>query len=70
MSRPIDITAVRAQFPALRRQVGDLPAVFLDGPSGTQVPQSVIDAMTDYLYLGQTIYHTNSFICQKLVYFL
>ena len=30
-------------------QVNGQPAVFLDNPGGTQVPQQVIDAMTDYL---------------------
>ena len=28
---------------------GRQPAVFLDGPGGTQVPQRVIDAISDYL---------------------
>lgn len=39
-----DIDAVRAQFPAL--QTG---TVYLDNPGGTQVPQRVLDRMTDYL---------------------
>lgn len=39
----------RRQFPALSRRVGDQPAVYLDGPAGTQVPQRVIDAISDYL---------------------
>ncbi|QDU31561.1 putative cysteine desulfurase [Anatilimnocola aggregata] len=39
----------RRQFPALSRRVGDLPAMFLDGPAGTQVPQRVIDAIGNYL---------------------
>ncbi|WP_425615884.1 cysteine desulfurase-like protein [Anatilimnocola sp. NA78] len=39
----------RRQFPALSRRVGDQPAVFLDGPAGTQVPQRVIDAIGNYL---------------------
>jgi len=39
----------RAQFPALAQQVNGHPAVFFDGPGGTQVPQRVIDAMCDYL---------------------
>src|SRR5680860_1269701 len=29
--------------------VGGLPAVFLDGPGGSQVPRAVIDAMVDSL---------------------
>ena len=39
----------RGQFPALARQVDGQPAVYLDGPAGTQVPQSVIDAISGYL---------------------
>ena len=46
----IDVDAVRAQFPALQRpSVGGEPAVFFDGPGGTQVPQSVIEAVGGYL---------------------
>lgn len=47
MNFPID--AVREQFPALRQPAAanTLP-VFLDNPAGTQVPQCVIDAVTDY----------------------
>ena len=45
----LDITYVRAQFPALAQTVNGHPAVFLDGPGGTQVPQRVIDAISGYL---------------------
>ena len=45
----LDLTYVRAQFPSLRQTVNGHPAVFLDGPGGTQVPQRVIDAISDYL---------------------
>jgi cysteine desulfurase family protein (TIGR01976 family) len=38
------IESVRARFTALRR-----PLVFFDGPGGTQVPDSVIDAVDGYL---------------------
>jgi cysteine desulfurase family protein (TIGR01976 family) len=40
----LDVEAVRARFSALRR-----PLIFLDGPAGTQVPDTVIDAIADYL---------------------
>jgi cysteine desulfurase family protein (TIGR01976 family) len=40
----LDVAAVRARFPALRSGVA-----FLDGPGGTQCPQSVIDAIGSYL---------------------
>jgi cysteine desulfurase family protein (TIGR01976 family) len=44
-----DVAYVRSQFPALKRIVDGRPAVFLDAPGGTQTPQRVLDAMTDYL---------------------
>lgn len=40
---------IRDQFPALARQVAGRPAVFLDGPAGSQVPRRVADAMARYL---------------------
>jgi cysteine desulfurase family protein (TIGR01976 family) len=48
-STALDLAWVRAQFPALAQTVNGHPAVFLDGPGGTQVPQQVIDAIADYL---------------------
>jgi cysteine desulfurase family protein (TIGR01976 family) len=47
----LDLTWVRSQFPSLAQSVNGQPAVFLDGPGGTQVPQRVIDAISDYLKL-------------------
>jgi cysteine desulfurase family protein (TIGR01976 family) len=47
-----DPMPLRAQFPALQLEVGGKTAVFLDGPGGTQVPHSVIDAMSGYLSHG------------------
>jgi cysteine desulfurase family protein (TIGR01976 family) len=40
----LDLTAVRSHFPALASG-----AAFFDGPGGSQVPQSVIDAVAGYL---------------------
>jgi cysteine desulfurase family protein (TIGR01976 family) len=45
----LDPTHIRAQFPALAQTINGNPAVFLDGPGGTQVPQRVIDAISNYL---------------------
>src|SRR5215472_3895675 len=47
--RKLDVEWVRAQFPALKQTVNGKPAVFFDAPGGTQVPQSVIDAISEYL---------------------
>src|SRR5271165_2267127 len=45
----LDLTYIRAQFPSLSQTINGHPAVFLDGPGGTQVPQRVIDAISNYL---------------------
>jgi len=44
-----DVQAVRRQFPALQRQLHGQPAVFCDGPAGSQVPQRVLDSIVGYL---------------------
>jgi cysteine desulfurase family protein (TIGR01976 family) len=45
----LDLPSIRAQFPSLAQTINSHPAVFLDGPGGTQVPQRVIDAISNYL---------------------
>ncbi|MCH7643775.1 MAG: cysteine desulfurase-like protein [Myxococcales bacterium] len=44
---PID--SVRAQFPGLQREVAGRPAIFFDGPAGSQTPRRVVEAVSDYL---------------------
>ncbi len=56
-SQHLDLEWIRAQFPALRHEVHGQPAVFFDGPGGTQVTQSVIDAIADYLTLSNANTH-------------
>ena len=46
---PLDLETIRAKFPGLKR-----PAIFFDNPAGTQVAQSTIDRITNYLI------HTNA----------
>lgn len=43
--KPLDIAAVRAQFPILSRQAYGKPLVYLDNAASAQKPRSVIDAM-------------------------
>jgi len=47
-----DVSAARAHFPALTRTHRGAPVAYLDGPGGTQVPRSVIEAMAEVLTLG------------------
>jgi cysteine desulfurase family protein (TIGR01976 family) len=42
------ITDRRGEFPSLLRTHNGYPLAYLDGPAGTQVPQSVIDAIARY----------------------
>ncbi|MBL4831110.1 MAG: cysteine desulfurase-like protein, partial [Aliivibrio sp.] len=43
------LESIRQQFPALQQRVDDQPVCFFDGPGGSQVPRSVLNAITDYL---------------------
>jgi cysteine desulfurase family protein (TIGR01976 family) len=50
VNQMLDLSPLRIQFPALRQKdEQDRSCVYFDGPGGTQVPQTVIDAMADYL---------------------
>src|SRR5215212_9723767 len=44
------VEAIRSHFPALARMHAGNPVAYFDGPGGTQVPRSVVDAMQDYLF--------------------
>jgi cysteine desulfurase family protein (TIGR01976 family) len=49
LDQTIDLSPLRSQFPALQQtDASGKPYVYFDGPGGTQVPQSVMDAMADY----------------------
>jgi cysteine desulfurase family protein (TIGR01976 family) len=49
-ARAFDVSSVRARFPALARtDPSGRPVVFADAPGGTQVPETVIEAMAAYL---------------------
>ncbi len=44
----LDINSIRSQFPSLKRKPNNFPIIFLDGPGGTQVPDRVVNAISDY----------------------
>jgi cysteine desulfurase family protein (TIGR01976 family) len=43
------VEGIRDHFPALEREQDGQPVAYFDGPGGTQVPQVVVDAMSEYL---------------------
>jgi cysteine desulfurase family protein (TIGR01976 family) len=49
VSAGFDVASIRKQFPALAQRHGSREAVFFDGPAGSQVPESVIEAISRYL---------------------
>ncbi len=52
---PID--AVRAEFPALKRTYHDKPVAYFDGPGGSQVVKTAIDAIARYMEQGGANLH-------------
>ncbi|MBA2721190.1 MAG: cysteine desulfurase-like protein [Chloroflexi bacterium] len=59
-----DVETLRRQFPALAIQDGGRPVALFDGPGGTQVPQSVIDAIGDY-YRTSNANHDGPFLTSR-----
>lgn len=53
----LDLKWIRGQFPALTQTVNGQPAIFFDGPGGTQVPGGVLDAISDYLVRSNANVH-------------
>lgn len=51
------INLVRGQFPALNRTYHNKPVVYFDGPGGSQVVQSAITAIADYMSRGGANLH-------------
>jgi cysteine desulfurase family protein (TIGR01976 family) len=45
----LNLPEIRSRFPALAREVGGSPVVYLDGPGGSQVPDAVARAVANYL---------------------
>ncbi len=48
MTAPLDVAAIRADFPLLSRSVHDTPIVYLDSAATSQKPTAVLDAMDTY----------------------
>jgi cysteine desulfurase family protein (TIGR01976 family) len=45
----LDVGRIRSRFPAFDRRLAGSPVVYLDGPGGSQTPDSVARAVADYL---------------------
>jgi len=56
---------VRSQFPSLSRKHNDMPITYLDGPAGTQVPTSVIEAISDYYKTSNSNAHGHFILTQE-----
>ena len=57
MQRTFDVRAVREQFPALRRTHSGREVAYFDGPGGSQVARSAIDAVSSYMNRGGANLH-------------
>src|SRR4051794_11586261 len=59
-----DVEALRRRFPALGIQDGGRPVALFDGPGGTQVPDTVIDAVASY-YRSSNANHGGPFLTSR-----
>src|SRR4051794_39256701 len=50
---------IRSHFPALQRKHRGFSVVYFDGPGGTQTPQAVVNAVSDYLLNHNANTHWN-----------
>jgi len=64
MTAAFPIDWVRAQFPGLQREVSGRPAIFFDGPAGSQTPRRVAEAVSDYL-LHRNANHGGPFVTSQ-----
>ena len=46
----MSVEEIRHRFPAVSRSHNGYRVAYFDGPGGTQVPRTVVEAMNDYLY--------------------
>jgi cysteine desulfurase family protein (TIGR01976 family) len=62
----LDLTTIRDQFPALRKQARQPdPAIFFDNPGGTQIAQSSVDRIYTYL-VEHNANHGGAFLTSRL----
>jgi cysteine desulfurase family protein (TIGR01976 family) len=60
----LDVAALRARFPGLAIEEHGRPVVLFDGPGGTQVPDTVIDAVSGY-YRESNANHGGTFLTSR-----
>ncbi len=60
----LDVDALRTRFPALALTQDGAPFVYFDGPGGTQVPATVIDAVAGY-YRTTNANHEGTFATSR-----
>jgi cysteine desulfurase family protein (TIGR01976 family) len=59
-----DVEALRRRFPALSIEEDGKPIALFDGPGGTQVPDTVIEAIADY-YRTSNANHDGAFLTSR-----
>ena len=62
MSNPLDVTALKKDFPILDREVHGGRLVYLDSANTSQKPQSVLDAMSAYYEHSNANVHRGTYL--------
>lgn len=66
MDKPLDINAIRRDFPILGRQVYDKPLVYLDNAATTQKPRCVVEAVSrEYYSVNANVHRGIHFLSQE-----
>ena len=60
VATPLDVAALRSQFPILSTEVNGHPLVYLDSAATTQKPNVVIDAISDYYRFDNANVHRSA----------
>ena len=58
----MNVAALRQQFPVLNQNYNGQTPIFFDGPGGSQVPQTVLEAMNAYLGFYNSLFLFTYFI--------
>jgi cysteine desulfurase/selenocysteine lyase len=58
--RPLDVAAIRREFPALNQEVHGKPLIWFDNAATTQKPQSVLDAVANFYAHDNSNIHRGS----------
>ncbi|GIX46935.1 MAG: cysteine desulfurase [Candidatus Tectimicrobiota bacterium] len=65
MSTPLDVAAIRRDFPILERRIHGRPLVYLDSAASSQKPLAVIEAISNYYKTSHANIHRGVYVLSE-----